>query len=233
MLKLLLTPLLLLLVLLHSPAVSGQSPAPSPGPPALPNVTAILEKGGHFTRLIRLLKHTQMDDRLYRQLNNSEDGVTVFAPTDAAFTNLRKLNVKQITEKQRLQLLQFHVVPSFLGFSEFDTIINPLNTMAGTNAATQFPLNVTTAGNQVMVSTGVVNTTVSDTLYTDGKLAVYQVDQVLLPRYFFPELAPAPAPVIPEKVAPPPVEPSGAVIRKASGVVSLGAFVVAASAFCL
>ncbi|KAJ0979343.1 hypothetical protein J5N97_014817 [Dioscorea zingiberensis] len=49
-------------------------------------------------------------------------------------------------------------------------------------------------GNQVNISTGIVNTTVSNTLYSDNQLAVYQVDKVLLPPDIFRPSAPAPAP---------------------------------------
>lgn len=46
------------------------------------------------------------------------------------------------------------------------------------------------------LTTGVVTTTVSNTIYTDKQLAVYQVDKVLLPLAMFgapPSLAPAPS----------------------------------------
>lgn len=52
------------------------------------------------------------------------------------------------------------------------------------------------------ITTGVVNATVANTIYTDKQLAVYQVDQVLLPLALFgppPTAAPAPAPTKPEK----------------------------------
>lgn len=59
-------------------------------------------------------------------------------------------------------------------------------------------LNVTSSGNQVNMTTGIVNVTVGGTVYTDHQLAVYQVDKVLLPRDFFVAKPPAPAPA-PEK----------------------------------
>lgn len=44
------------------------------------------------------------------------------------------------------------------------------------------------------ITTGIVNTTVSGTVYTDNQLAVYQVDKVLLPWSIFGPTPPAPAP---------------------------------------
>lgn len=48
--------------------------------------------------------------------------------------------------------------------------------------------------NQVNISTGVVNATVDNTVFSDGQLAVYQVNQVLLPLSIFGTHPPAPAP---------------------------------------
>ncbi|PHU19994.1 Fasciclin-like arabinogalactan protein 11 [Capsicum chinense] len=53
------------------------------------------------------------------------------------------------------------------------TISNPLRTQAGDASANDFPLNVTTSGNQVNVSTGVDDATVANTVYSDGQLAIY------------------------------------------------------------
>ncbi|KAI8015060.1 Fasciclin-like arabinogalactan protein 11 [Camellia lanceoleosa] len=196
-------PLLLLLITffsLHSPTLCAQPPAatpapspPPPPPPGPPNITAILDKAGHFTTLIRLLKRTQMDDRIYKQLNHS-DSLTIFAPTDDAFSNLKAINLNSFTDLQKIQLIQFHVVPSAIPLSEFEMVSNPLSTEAGDNTGSQFPLNVTTSENQVNVTTGIVNTTVSGTVYADNQLVVYQVDQVLLPLHFFPAASPAPSP---------------------------------------
>lgn len=45
------------------------------------------------------------------------------------------------------------------------------------------------------MTTGAVNATVTGTVYTDNKLAIYQVDKVLLPLdIVLPSKAPAPAP---------------------------------------
>ncbi|KAK4370547.1 hypothetical protein RND71_010022 [Anisodus tanguticus] len=65
---------------------------------------------------------------------------------------------------------------------------------ADTRCPGDFPLNVTTSGNQVNVSTGIVDATVANTIYTDNELAVYQVDKVLQPLSIFASPAPATAP---------------------------------------
>ena len=72
-----------------------------------------------------------------------------------------------------------------------------MRTQAGSDPD-RLALNMTSSGNQVNMTTGIVNTTISGTVYSDNQLAVYQVDKVLLPRDFFVAKSPPPAPA-PEK----------------------------------
>nr|CAD1839836.1 unnamed protein product [Ananas comosus var. bracteatus] len=103
--------------------------------------------------------------------------------------------LNSLTDQQKDSLIQYHILPYFLSASQFQTVSNPLRTQAGDSSDGQYPLNVTAVGNQVNISTGLVNTTVDNTVYTDGQLAVYQVDQVLLPLGVFrPSVPPAPSP---------------------------------------
>ena len=79
---------------------------------------------------------------------------------------------------------------------------NPLRTQAGDSNPGDYPLNVTIAGGQVNISTGVVNATITSTLFSSNQLSVYQVDTVLLSMdIFVPKAPPAPA------LAPVPVKP--------------------------
>ncbi|KAL2488808.1 fasciclin-like arabinogalactan protein 11 [Forsythia ovata] len=123
-----------------------------------------------------------------------QHGLTVFAPADNAFSSLKSGTLNSLSDQQKVALVQFHVLPTFLSVSQFQTVSNPLRTQAGNNDNGQFPLNVTTSGNQVNVSTGVDDATVANTIYTDNQLAVYQVDKVLLPLSIFASPAPVPAP---------------------------------------
>ncbi|KAJ6748775.1 FASCICLIN-LIKE ARABINOGALACTAN PROTEIN [Salix purpurea] len=54
------------------------------------NVIKILQKAGGFAVFIRLIKSTQEDIQVFSQLNDSRDGVTIFAPTDGAFSAIIK-----------------------------------------------------------------------------------------------------------------------------------------------
>lgn len=173
---------------------NGQAPAPTPSGPT--NITAILEKAGQFTTFIRLLKSTQASDQINTQLNSSSsNGLTVFAPTNNAFNSLKSGTLNSLSDQQKVQLVQFHVLPTLLTMPQFQTVSNPLRTQAGDGQNGKFPLNITSSGNQVNITTGVVSATVANSLYSDKQLAVYQVDKVLLPLAMFgSSAAPAPAP---------------------------------------
>ncbi|CAN1775762.1 Fasciclin-like arabinogalactan protein 11 [Linum perenne] len=189
------SPILFFFILVSFIFSNAQSPAPGPSGPA--NITAILEKAGQFTTLIKLMKATQEADQINTQLNASStsSGLTVFAPTDNAFSSLKSGTLNSLSNQQKVQLIQFHILPTFVSMSQFQTVSNPLRTQAGDSANGEFPLNVTTSGTQVNVTTGVDSASVDNTLYTDGQLAVYQVSQVLLPLDIFgASAAPAPAP---------------------------------------
>ncbi|KAL6276086.1 hypothetical protein ACE6H2_019687 [Prunus campanulata] len=260
---------LLLISLSHCTKVLAQAPAAAPAAPVAPatpaapsitgpavpsppadapaslgptNITKILEKAGGFNILIRLLKSTQVDNQLYSQLNNSNSELTVLAPTDNGFSQLKTGSLNSLSDEQKVQLLQFHLIPDFLTVQNFQTLSNPVRTQAGDGF--EYPLNITTSGRAVNISTGLVNTSISGTVYSDGQLAIYQVDSVLQPYGVFapkpqpPSPAPAPAQEKPKKTpssddSPASEVKSGAVptlIFKLNGVVSIAVSVVAAAA---
>ncbi|KAE9621828.1 hypothetical protein Lal_00032359 [Lupinus albus] len=193
-------PLMLIMVMLFQTISAQLSQAPA-GPT---NITQVLEKAGQFTTFNKLLIASQVSDRINAQLNNSNQGLTIFAPTDNAFSSLKPGTLNSISTQEQVQLIQFHILPTLYTISQFQTASNPLHTQAGSSDDGEYPLNVTTSGNQVNITTGVVDTTVSNTIYSDSQLSVYQVDQVLLPLALFgapPTAAPAvaPAPTKPEK----------------------------------
>ncbi|KAK9999036.1 hypothetical protein SO802_018639 [Lithocarpus litseifolius] len=204
---------LLLVFLFHCTTTLGQpaqaptlpavaSPANAPAPPGPPDVIKILQKVGGFTILIRLLKSTGVADQLKGQLNDSSIRFTLFAPNDNSFSNLKAGTLNSLSNEEKVRLIQFHILPTYYTLENFQTVSNPVRTQAGDNKPGDYPLNVTSVGSQVNISTGLVNASVSGTLYSNFQLAIYQVDKVLLPLDLFvakpPSPAPAPAPTKPK-----------------------------------
>nr|AFK42841.1 unknown [Medicago truncatula] len=183
------------------------TPSGAPTPNILPkspsiDIIQILKKAKRFSVLIRLLKTTQLINQLNSQLvtssssDSSSGGLTLFAPEDNAFSKLKPGFLNSLSDRHKVELLQFHTLSSFISISNFDTLTNPVQTQAGDDAK-RLQLNVTTSGgSHVSMTTGTVNATVTGTVYTDNKLAIYQVDKVLVPLdLVLPAKAPAPAPV--------------------------------------
>ncbi|QHN98715.1 Fasciclin-like arabinogalactan protein [Arachis hypogaea] len=131
----------------------------------------ILRKAKSFNVLIRLLKTTQLINQINSQLiatNNGYGGLTIFAPDDASFSQLKPGLLNSLGDNQKMELLQFHLLPVYISSSNFDSLTNPVRTLAG-ESSERLQLN-------------------------DKQLAIYHVDKVLLPLNFFKPKPPAPAP---------------------------------------
>jgi uncharacterized surface protein with fasciclin (FAS1) repeats len=209
-------PLLLFLPSLLAAAADDVAPAPAPAPAAPPeptnnNLTSILENGGQYTTLLRLLNATRITEQISSQLKNSYDGLTFFAPNDNAFAKLKAAGtLNALADQDQIQLLLYHVLPRYYSLATFQTASNPLHTEAS-GPAGMYSVNVTasTTSPLVNLSTGVVDVPISSTLFARFPFAVYSVDSVLLPPQMFhtASSAPAPgqsaeAPVVPGKAAP-------------------------------
>ncbi|MED6121859.1 hypothetical protein PIB30_034090 [Stylosanthes scabra] len=182
--------LLLPILFLLNPQAQAQAPAPSPSGPI--NITAILEKAGQYTALIKILKDTQQLTQIQSQLKSNSQGSSLFAPTDNAFQNLPSGALNGLSDDQKVQLILYHVTPKYYSLSDLTTVSNPVRTQA------PWGLNFTGGqGNQVNVSSGAVETAINNALRQQFPLAVYQVDKVLWPVAFTADAkspSPAPAP---------------------------------------
>lgn len=190
------SPLLLLLsvaALLISTATAQSGPTPAPTGPI--NITAILEKTGQFKTFIKFLNTSQAGNQINIQVNNSHDGMTVFAPTDNAFDNLPAGTLNDLNDQQQIQLVLYHICPKYYSLSDLQTVSNPVRTQASGQDNKVFGLYFKGGqGSQVNVSTGVVDVPIYNAVRKDSPLAVYQVDKVLIPKEFSEAKAPAGSP---------------------------------------
>ncbi|XP_061342751.1 fasciclin-like arabinogalactan protein 12 [Gastrolobium bilobum] len=184
------------------------SPAPAPAKPLVPSlpqspmadsssgqdIIKILRKAKSFSTLIRLLKTTQIINQINAQLVTTKSGgLTILAPDDGAFSQLKAGYFNSLDGRQQKELIQFHVLPVYVSSSNFDSLSNPVLTLAS-DSPTGYQLNVTAYGNSVNISTGVVSATLTGIVYSDKTLAIYHVDKVLIPLDFSKPRPPAPAP---------------------------------------
>ncbi|KAG4999963.1 hypothetical protein AAZX31_08G117000 [Glycine max] len=222
---LLLAPFFSITTLAQSPAAAPKAPAkpapskpapatPAPAPakplvPSLPqspssgvdssgsqDIVKILRKAKSFNTLIRLLKTTQIINQVNAQLVTSKNGgLTILAPDDGAFSELKAGYFNSLGDRQQKALIQYHVLPVYVSSSNFDALSNPVLTLAS-DSPTGYQINVTAYGNSVNISTGVVNATLTGIVYTDKTLAIYHVDKVLIPLDFSKPKPIAPAPAV-------------------------------------
>ncbi|XP_057421276.1 fasciclin-like arabinogalactan protein 12 [Lotus japonicus] len=191
---------------------SPATPAPAPSKPLVPalpqspmvnpdssgnqDVVKILRKAKSFNTLIRLLKTTQIINQVNAQLVATKNGgLTILAPDDGAFSQLKAGFFNSLGERQQKELIQFHVLPVYVSSSNFDSLSNPVMTLAS-DSPSSFELNVTAYGNSVNISTGVVDVTITGIVYSDKTLAIYRVDKVLIPLDFKKPKPIAPAPAL-------------------------------------
>lgn len=190
------------------------APTPAPAPaPALANLTQLLSVAGPFNTLLSLLEASELLTTLQSQANNTEQGLTIFAPSDPAFSSLSKKTMANLTAQQKKAFLLAHCIPKFYTLADFQNFSNPANTMATGDNGGKYNLNITSKNGAVSVSSGYVNTPIASAVYSASPLALYMVGKVLLPEDIFglpsPSPAPAPSPVSVPAPAPESSSPKG------------------------
>lgn len=191
------------LVILCSTPVGAQiarspisSPAPAPAPEHV-NLTHLFSYAGPFQTFLSYLESTKVLETFQNQANNTEEGITIFAPKDEAFSKLKKPSLSNLTNDQIKSVCLFHALSHYYSLSDFKNLsqMSPVVTFAGG----QYSLNFTDVSGTVFVNSGWTKTKVISSVSATDPVAVYEIDKVLLPEAIFgtdipPTPAPAPAP---------------------------------------
>lgn len=192
--------------------ISGPIIAPgiltAPAPTAGVNITALLEKAGCKT-FASLLVSSGVIKTFESAISK---GLTVFAPSDEAFKAAGVPDLTKLTNAEVVALLQYHAANGYNPVGTLKTTKSSISTLA-TNGAGKFDLTVTTAGDSVTLHTGVDSSRIADTVLDSTPLAIFTVDNVLLPTELFgkaPSPAPAGEPVAAPSPAPTVASPSPA-----------------------
>lgn len=154
-------------------------------------------KDDQFSEFKQLLHDTRVDTQINAQLTDSYNGLTIFAPTNAAFDKLKAGVLNGLSPQDQIQLVLYCVLPRFYSLSMLGTLDGKVNTQ-GSGHSGPYTYDIKRAGNNVNVSTGVNSMLLGSPVSKDFPLAVYPVDKVPLPYALFgpkpPTPAPAPAP---------------------------------------
>ncbi|KAH7548548.1 hypothetical protein JRO89_XS14G0161400 [Xanthoceras sorbifolium] len=149
--------------------------------------------------------------------------MTLFAPTDNAFNNLKAGTLNSLSAQEQVQLVLDQILPKYYKLSDFALVSNLVRTQATGNDGQAFGLNFVSQNNQEM------------------PLAVYPVDKVLLPNELFGTKPPSASPLaktLPEEGSKPPVpdakEPASANDTNAGGRINAGlGFVAGLALLCM
>ncbi|KAH7293468.1 hypothetical protein KP509_28G026900 [Ceratopteris richardii] len=192
-------------------ATFSEAAAPAPASePLFENFTQSLVYGGEYSTFIQLLVDTKLDVTLQTIANDTEGpGLTIFAPTDAAFELKPASSLLQnITESQKTTLIEYHALSKYQAFKDLQ---NSKNNVTSTYATDQngggYKLNLTFTGHgRLEIKSDWTTALISTTVYTGNSVSVFAIDQVLLPREIFGLPAPPPSPKAP--ASPPPTSSS-------------------------
>ncbi|KAI4363770.1 hypothetical protein MLD38_019945 [Melastoma candidum] len=195
--------LALLLLLPHNAlAQTAAPPAPTPAPAPAPapvyvNLTDLLSVAGPFHTFLGYLQSTNVIATFQNQANNSRDGITIFAPSDDAFSSLTSPSLSNLTQDQLRSVCLFHALPKYYSLADFKSLSqsSPVATYAGG----QYTLNFTYTFGLVRISSGWTNTKITSSVHATDPVAIYELDRVLLPEAIYgtnipPAAAPAPSP---------------------------------------
>ncbi|MCO5562306.1 hypothetical protein L7F22_015932 [Adiantum nelumboides] len=210
----------------HVLATTPAAPAPAPAPAAPPfeNVTQSLVFGGDYSTFIELLVETKMDVTFQTIANNTEGpGITIFAPTDKAFTTkLVSSILKNLTALQKVRLVEYHALNVYQAFKNLQNSNNNVTSTYATfngGGSGRYQVTLTfTGGGRLEIASGWTTAKISTTVYSEKPVSIFAIDQVLLPDEIFglppppppaapppPSLAPSPTPT--PSAAPPPPAP--------------------------
>lgn len=186
--------------------VHGQvfAPAPAPAPEPI-NVTGIIESGGQFGTFVSLLVATGLGEVFQSRVDEDINGITIFAPTNAAFAVFSAADLANLTTLEVTTLLQYHALPNFHPTSDLQKLDNVVMSTMATNGA-NYTINITQGGGTVVVipttGGGQTRVPIQSTLYNIAPAAIFSVGSLLVPEEMsgllvpVPTPAPAPAPII-------------------------------------
>uniref|UniRef100_M8ARK4 Uncharacterized protein n=1 Tax=Aegilops tauschii TaxID=37682 RepID=M8ARK4_AEGTA len=115
-------------------------------------------------------------------------GITIFVPTDDAFAALPATDrLQSLPADRKAVVLRFHVLHSYYPLGSLESIVNPVQPTLATECteAGRFTLNITRFNGSVAIDTGVVQASITRTVFDQNPVAVFAVSKVLLPKEMF------------------------------------------------
>lgn len=155
-------------------------------PPVGVNITRVLVDGHDFNVAASMLEASGVAAEF--EADEHGAGITVFVPTDEAFADLPATErLQSLPADRKAVVLRFHVLHSYYPLGSLESIVNPVQpTLATENTgAGRFTLNISRVNGSVAIDTGMVQASITRTVFDQNPVAIFAVSKVLLPREIF------------------------------------------------
>ncbi|MED6221433.1 hypothetical protein PIB30_054597 [Stylosanthes scabra] len=167
------------------------------------NITKALIDGKNFNVAASMLAASGVVEEF--EADEGGAGITMFVPVDDAFADLPPaVSLQSLPADKKAVVLKFHVLHSYYPLGSLESVVNPLQPTLATEAmgAGSFTLNISRVNGSVAINTGIVQASVTQTVFDQNPVAIFGVSKVLLPREIFGK-NPIPTPKL-GSTAPPP-----------------------------
>ncbi|XP_077239068.1 fasciclin-like arabinogalactan family protein [Tasmannia lanceolata] len=153
--------------------------------PAL-NITKALIDGRNFNVVASMLEASGVTDEF--ESDERGAGITIFVPTDSAFADLPATEkLQSLPADKKAVVLKFHVLHSYYPLGSLESIVNPVQPTLATedSGAGRYTLNITRVNGSVAIDTGIVQASITQTVFDQNPVAIFAVSRVLLPKEIF------------------------------------------------
>ena len=155
-------------------------------PPLGLNITKALIDGHNFNVVASMLSASGVVEEF--EADEGGAGITLFVATDDAFADLPgNVKLQSLPADKKSVFLKFHVLHSYYPLGSLESIVNPVQPTLATedNGAGSFTLNISRVNGSVAIDTGIVQASITQTVFDQNPVAIFGVSKVLLPREIF------------------------------------------------
>ncbi|XP_073056950.1 LOW QUALITY PROTEIN: fasciclin-like arabinogalactan protein 4 [Primulina eburnea] len=150
------------------------------------NITKALIDGHNFNVAASMLTASGVVSEF--EADEGGAGITLFVPTDEGFADLpSSVRFQSLPAEKKAMVLRFHVLHSYYPLGSLESIVNPVQPTLATeqNGAGSFTLNISRVNGSVGIDTGIVQASITQTVFDQNPVAIFGVSKVLLPREYF------------------------------------------------
>lgn len=155
-------------------------------PPLGLNITRVLIDARTFNVAASMLAASGVAEEF--EADERGAGITVFVPTDGAFAELPATErLQSLPAERKAVVLKYHVLHSYYPLGLLQSIVNPVQPTLATEdtGAGLFTLNITRVNGTVAIDTGIVQASITQTVFDQNPVSIFAVSRVLLPKDVF------------------------------------------------